>query len=197
MLGMAVFKSLVKENVKEYFEPIGRILFEAGIKQPNPLNPQHAWMLKGPMLQYVRWMAGMRLMRQQRPRFDDLPHGLKKYAKFACDFLSNQCFEISGAMRTHQLKLADRQCSMNFLSQRIQDAVVMLCTSLFVARSDDETTQLAGEVACNDLYRRLTGRLPDNRDFRQVTHLGAWIAEEGWQEIEGVEPDPIMMRYSR
>ena len=197
MLGMAFFKSLVKAHGKEYFEPIGRILFEAGVKQPNPLNPQHAWMLKGPMLQYVKWMAGMRLMRQQRPRFDDLPRGLKKYAKFACDFLSNQCFEISGAMRTHQLKLADRQCSMNFLSQRIQDAVVMLCTSLYVARSDNETTQLAGEVACNDLYRRLTGRLPDNRDFRQVTQLGAWIAEEGWREIEGVEPDPIMMRYSR
>ncbi len=99
-------------------------------------------------------------------------------------------------MRTHQRKLADRQCSMSFLVQRIQDALVMLCTSLYAARNADETTQLAGEIASDDLYRRLTGKLPDNRDFRQVTQLGAWIAEEGWQETDGVEPDPIMMRYS-
>ena len=44
MLGMAFFKSLVKAHGKEYFEPIGRILFAAGIKQPNPFNPQHTWM---------------------------------------------------------------------------------------------------------------------------------------------------------
>ncbi len=54
---------------------------------------------------------------------------------------------------------------MNFLLQRIQDAMGMLCISLYVARNADETTQLSGEVACDDLSRRLTGKLPDNVTF--------------------------------
>ena len=41
--------------------------------------------------------------------------------------------EIDGTMRKHQLALADRQCRMSDLSQRMQDAVVMLATSLYAA----------------------------------------------------------------
>jgi hypothetical protein len=43
MLGMAFFKSLVKQHGKQFFEPIGKALAAAGIKKPNPLNPAHAW----------------------------------------------------------------------------------------------------------------------------------------------------------
>ena len=46
MLGMAFFKSLIKEHGKTYFEPIGKALQAAGIQQPNPLNPAHAWALR-------------------------------------------------------------------------------------------------------------------------------------------------------
>lgn len=195
MLSMAFFKSLVKAHGKEYFEPIGRILFDAGIKQPNPLNPQHAWMLKGPMTAYAKWWAGMRMLGSGSPRFGDMPSSLRKYAAFSSDFLSSQCFDISGAMRTHQLKLADRQCSMIDLSSRIQDAVVLLCTSLYGARSGDEVTRLAAEVVCAELKRKLTGQRPTNRDWRRVTELGAAISDSGWKELEGVEADDLMMKY--
>ncbi|MCO6456901.1 MAG: acyl-CoA/acyl-ACP dehydrogenase, partial [Pirellulaceae bacterium] len=47
MLGMAFFKSLVKDHGMTYFEPIGRALQAAGIRRPNPLNPAHAWALRG------------------------------------------------------------------------------------------------------------------------------------------------------
>ncbi len=46
MLGLAFFKSLIKEHGKTYFEPIGRALQAAGIRKPNPLNPAHAWALR-------------------------------------------------------------------------------------------------------------------------------------------------------
>ena len=46
MLGMAFFKSLVKEHGKTFFEPIGKALQAAGIRKPNPLNPAHAWALR-------------------------------------------------------------------------------------------------------------------------------------------------------
>ncbi len=39
MLGMGFFKSLVKHHGKTYFEPIGKTLAAAGIREPNPLNP--------------------------------------------------------------------------------------------------------------------------------------------------------------
>ena len=106
-----------------------------------------------------------------------------------------QCFDISGAMRTHQLKLADRQCSMIDLSQRIQDAVVILSTSLYAARQSDELTQRAAEVVCGHLWRKLIGQRPTNRDWRKVTSLGADIADSGWMELDGVEADDIMMKY--
>ena len=46
MLGMAFFKSLVKQHGMKFYEPIGKALAAAGIKKPNPLNPAHAWALR-------------------------------------------------------------------------------------------------------------------------------------------------------
>lgn len=204
MLSMAFFKSLVKAHGKEYFEPIGRILFDAGIKSPNPLNPMHAWKLKGALAAYTKWWVGMRLvgsssigLRGSRGlgQSKAMPTDLRRYASRASEFLSQQCFEISGTMRTHQLKLADRQCSMTHLSKRIQDAVVILVTSLYGARTGDELTQLAAETVCAQLWRELSGRQPTDRDFSKTTKLGAAISEGAWQELAGIEPDELLMRY--
>lgn len=196
MLGMAFFKSLVKAHGKEYFEPIGRILYDHGIKKPNPFNPAHAWKLKGPMLAYAKWWTGMRLSSSHQDSYRQLPVELRKHATYASEFLTRQCFEISGAMRTHQLKLADRQCSMIDLSKRIQDAVVVLCTSLYAAKSHDPVTRLAAEVVCRELTRGLTGDRPSNQDFRKSTQLGAMLGEDGWCELDGIESEDIMMRYA-
>ena len=46
MLGMAFFKSLVKQHGQRFFEPIGKALAAAGIRKPNLLNPRHAWALR-------------------------------------------------------------------------------------------------------------------------------------------------------
>ncbi len=195
MLGMAFFKSLVKSHGKEFFEPIGRVLFDAGIKSPNLANPMHAWMLRRPLTAYAKWWVGMRMIGRAKPRLDGLPAGLLRYATFACDFLSDQGLEISAAMRTHQLKLADRQCSMIDLSQRLQDAVVMLVTSLYGAKQTDPLTRDACEVICGQLWRGLQGNRATNRDWRRVTDLGGAIADEGWGELYGIEANEIMMRY--
>ena len=49
MLGMGFFKSLIKEHGKTYFEPIGKTLAALGVRQPNPMNPAHAWALRKPL----------------------------------------------------------------------------------------------------------------------------------------------------
>ena len=103
--------------------------------------------------------------------------------------------EISGTMRKHQLKLADRQCRMAELSSRVQKLVVMLCTSLYAAQQNDEVVRAAADVLCQDLTRELTGERPSDRYFRAVTTLGEQIADGGFTSIAGLKPDEILMRY--
>ena len=194
MLSMAFFKSLVKQHGKEYFESIGRILHESDIRTPNLANPMHLWKLKQPMAAYARWYAGRRLLGVVRDRFDEMPVALRRSAEFARSFLSDSCFEISGMMRKHQLKLADRQCSMSQLSSRIQDAVTMLVVSLYGGRHDCEVTRSAAVVLCSRLKRRITGQLSTASEYRQAAQLGAIIADEGWAALHDVEPDEILMK---
>lgn len=195
MLGMAFFKSLVKQHGKEFFESIGQILFDAGIKQPNLMNPAHLWKLKGPMTAYASWFTGRKLAGVKRDSLADMPHDLKRHAEFARKTLSASCFDISGMMRTHQLKLADRQCSMTQASAKIQDAITILVVSLYGAKHNCEVTRTASEILCTHLQHRILGTLPTGRDFRRVTQLGAQIAEGGWATLRDAEEEEVLMKY--
>ena len=195
MLGMAFFKSMVKHHGKMFFEPIGRILHEKGIKQPNMANPAHLWALRGPGMAYTGWYAKRTLSGTSWSKFEGLNGDLEDHAKFAQRLLSKSGFRISGTMRKFQLKLADRQCRMSALSSSLQDAVVMLVTSLYASRSDDATTRAAADTVCRELRRRITGQAASDRDFRQITKLGATIAEEGWSELSDIIPGDILMPY--
>ena len=196
MLGMAFFKSLVKHHGTQYFEPIGKALAAAGIKRPNMLNPAHLLALKGPLAEYARWYAAECLRRHPSPSLPPMPSALRAHAEFAADFLQRSPLEISGTMRKFQLALADRQCRMAELSARVQDAIVILCTSLYAARQPDELVQDAADVLCQDLTRRLTGKRPTDRYFRTVTKLGERIAAGGFSPLAGVGSAEIMMPYT-
>ena len=195
MLGMAFFKSLVKHHGKEFFEPIGRTLHDRGITKPSPMNPSHAWALRGPLWNYSKWYVGRTITGSTWSPLPEMPSELKKHAAFARKVLSHSAFEVSGTMRKHQLKLADRQCRMSQLSSTQQHALVMLVTSLYAADSDDPTTRMAGEVICSELRRKITGGHDTDRDFRRVTELGVKIADEGWSELRDVTSGEILMPY--
>ena len=99
-------------------------------------------------------------------------------------------------MSKHQLGLADRQCRMSELSQRLQDAVTILCTALYAARQNDEVVRQAADVMCQDLTRKLTGERPADRYYRTVTKLGEAIVRRRLQVASpGVDAGEIMMRY--
>jgi hypothetical protein len=195
MLGMAFFKSLVKQHGTTYFEPMGQVLASLGVKQPNPLNPAHLWALKGPMSAYGSWLMGQYFVPKSRTPLPSMPDRLRRHAEFAAEELQNSPLEISAAMRKHQLKLADRQCRMSELSARVQKLIVILCTSLYGARQDDEVIQSAADVVCQDFTRELTGRRPSDRYFRAITGLGEMIVDGGFQSIAGLKPDEILMPY--
>jgi hypothetical protein len=95
------------------------------------------------------------------------------------------------------MKLADRQCAMAELSQRIQDLVVMLTTALYAGKQSDEIVRAAADVLCQDLKRRLTGARPTGQYFRTVTQLGEQIAEGGFKSLAGIEVGDILMPYEQ
>lgn len=195
MLGMAFFKSLVKQHGVQFFEPIGKALAAAGIKRPNMVNPAHAWKLRGPLWEYTKWYGKQWLSSRPRPRWPLMPSALKDHADFAADFLARSPLEISGTMRKHQLKLADRQCRISEISSRLQDAVTILCTALYASRQQDEIVQDAADVLCRDMRRKLTGQRVSDRDFRVITQLGEKLADGGFPGQAGLKPDEILMPY--
>jgi hypothetical protein len=196
MLGMAFFKSLIKEHGKTYFEPIGRALQAAGIRKPNLANPAHAWALRHAAAPYAKWWLSDRLTFRSRPALPAVPAPLAAHAEFAAAGLVHCRREITGVMTKHQLGLADRQCRVAELSQRVQDHVVILATSLWAAGQQNEIVHGAADILCRDLTGRLTGRRPTDRYFRTVTKLGETIAAGGFEAIAGVEPEEILMPYS-
>jgi alkylation response protein AidB-like acyl-CoA dehydrogenase len=197
MLGMGFFKSLVKHHGKTYFEPIGKALAAAGIRQPNPMNPAHAWALRSVVPPYLKWVAARRLQPLAAAKLPHMPKPLREHAEFACERLQRMALEISGTMSRFQLKLADRQCRMTELSQRCQDVITILTTSIYGARQDDPILQDAAEMLCENLRQKLLGRRPSNNYFRRVTALGAAIADGQFRSLSGVVPDAILMSYEQ
>ena len=197
MLGMAFFKSLIKEHGKAYFEPIGRALQAAGIRKPNPLNPAHAWALRQAVPPYLKWRLGQFFSGRTSPRLDHLPPDLREHALFAARSLRRSRLEIDGLMTKHQLSLADRQCSMAELSGRIQKMLIMLTTCLYAGREGHELVRRSADVLCRELTMQISGGRPDARYFRAAVRLGEQIAEEGFSAIDGVNVPEILRPYEQ
>ena len=195
MLGMAFFKSLVKDHGKRFFEPVGKALQQAGLKTLNPMNPMQVWKLRGALVPYAKWMAKESVIPKGSSPLPEMPAVLKRHAKFAVANLQRTGLEVSSVMRKHQLKLADRQCRMAELSQRAQNLVTILVTALH-ARNKPEVVVNAADVMCEELTLDYTGRRPSDKDLKNLTQLGAQIAEHGFDDLTAnVAENDILMPY--
>ncbi|QDU90833.1 Acyl-CoA dehydrogenase [Pirellulimonas nuda] len=197
MLSMALFKSLVKHHGKTYFEPVGKALAAAGIKRANPLNPLHAIKLAPVAMPYLKWLVGRRLMWSAAPELPSMPGALRGHAEYAAGGLQGMALKIDSAMQKFQLSLADRQCRMASLSQDCQDLITILATALYASRQHDEVIRGAADVLCQRLRQRIDGAKPSNQYFREVTTLGAAIADGAFPGLEEIPTDEILMRYDR
>jgi alkylation response protein AidB-like acyl-CoA dehydrogenase len=195
MLGMAFFKSLVKEHGKAYFEPIGKALQRHQINNFNPLNPGHLWKLRGELTAYAKWSLGRKFIGRDHATVPGLDAKLADHLRFAQDMCQEHAVEISNAMSKHQLKLADRQCRMAELSQRVQDTIVMIVTLMWAHGQKKDIAIASADILCQDLRRKLTGERPADRYFRDVSELADMIISGGWEEISGVPVQEIMMKY--
>ncbi len=175
VLGLAFFKSLVKEHGKQFFEPVGQALKANNLKTFNPANPIHAWKLRKVLGPYASWMIGRKLSPGGQAAIPAMDSRLRSHVEFALERFKAAPLEISSILRKHQLKLADRQCRMSDASQRIQDAVTILVTAL-AAKDKSETHVAAADFVCHDLRRKLTGDcaqrplLPRSRETRRFGH---------------------------
>lgn len=195
VLGLAFFKSLVKEHGKQFFEPIGRRLQETGIKSPNMKNPAHLWALRKEFGAYARWLAGEKMGRKEKVTVSGIDARLADHVAFAQTQFGQFAAEISGTMSKHQLKLPDRQCRMAELSGRVQDAVVLLVTALHAHTRKDEITTDAADIVCQDLRRKLTGERPSDAYFRDVSRLADKVIGGGFEALTGSPIAEILMRY--
>jgi alkylation response protein AidB-like acyl-CoA dehydrogenase len=195
VLGMAFFKSLVKEHGKRFFEPIGKAAQEHGLKAPNPLNPAHAWKLRKALAPYIRWRLGQVLVRRDRQTVANMDPRLADHLGFALEMFGRMRAEVAKAMEKYQLKLADRQCRMAELSQRVQDTVVILVTALWGHRQKDEAAVAAADFLCQDLRHRLTGKRPSDRYFKDASRLADTILAGGFEALAGVPRAEILMKY--
>jgi alkylation response protein AidB-like acyl-CoA dehydrogenase len=195
ILGLAFFKSLVKDHGKKFFEPIGKALQAHHMKTFNPMNPLHAWRLRKEMSAYAKWTLGQKMGRHKHQAIPSMPQRLANHVAYAQDRFDKFAGEISGVMVKHQLKLADRQCRMAELSQRVQDTVTILVTALWGARQKNEATVAAADILCQDLRRKLNGERPSDRYFKEVSELADAIIGGGFEALAGVPRLEIMMKY--
>ena len=129
------------------------------------------------------------------PHSPALPRALRGHVQFAADSLQRSRREINRLMSIHKQRLADRQCSVSELSDRIQAMVIMLVCCLYAAKQDDEVVHSAADVLCQDLKRRITGRRPSAAYFQTATKLGERIAAGAFEAITGMDEHEILMPY--
>ena len=181
ILGLAFFKSLIKEHGKQFFEPIGKALQANGIKNFSPLNPLHLLKLRqrDGRLRQVEVRSEVDVPRSSKvPNMDGR---LAAHVDFAQAQFGKLPEEISGTMVKHQLKLADRQCRMAELSQRIQDVVTILVTALWAHGKKTEAAIASADMLCQDLRRKLTGERPSDCYFKDATQLADLILSGGFE----------------
>jgi alkylation response protein AidB-like acyl-CoA dehydrogenase len=194
ILGLAFFKSLVKEHGKAFFEPIGKALQAAGIRNFKPMNPAHAWKLRHELGAYAPWWLRQHLSGRDRQRATGLDPRLGRHVDFALAQFKRSRLELSAALRKYQLRLADRQCRMAELSQRVQDVVTVLVTALW-GRGKDEAAVAAADFLCQDLRRKLTGARPTDAYLKDASRLADLVIGGGFETLAGVPRDEILMKY--
>lgn len=195
MLGLAFFKSLIKEHGKAFFEPIGKALQKNQMRTLNPANPAHAWALRKELMAYTKWWTGQRFATRGWEQAPTVNGKFADHLSFVLDVFRNAPLELSGICRKHQLKLADRQCRMSEQSQRLQDAVVLVVTALWGHRQKSEVGKASADILCQDLRRKLTGTRPTDSYYRDTGKLADMILAGGFEDLAGIHRDEILMKY--
>ncbi len=197
MLGMAFFKSLAKQHGVQYFEPIGKAIPRAGLKKFNPMNPLHGFALRNELVPYAFWWVGKQLEGVDSHEISGMNAALKAHVDFALEFLSDTPLELSQAMVKHQLKLADRQCRIAEMSQRAQDAIIILVTALWAHNEKNAVLEASADILCQDLRRKLTGERPSDSYYKAASKLADQIIDGKFPGLSEMAVQDILFKYDK
>ncbi|MCA9041531.1 MAG: acyl-CoA dehydrogenase family protein, partial [Planctomycetaceae bacterium] len=102
-----------------------------------------------------------------------LPNHFEQLALFAIRELQASRSELAQMVKQYGKELADRQCLLVDLSNRIQKLIVMITTLLWGAKQTDESVRQAAIILGLELKRALTGERITPAELQMMTHLGA------------------------
>jgi hypothetical protein len=122
---------------------------------------------------------------------------LKGHIDFAIEVLEQSPIELSDAMTKHQLKLADRQCRIAEMSQRIQDAITMLVTCFWAHQQENLVVEMSADILCQDLRRKLSGERPSDSYFKACSKLADMIIDGGFPGLNEIDRADIIFPYNR
>ncbi len=191
MLGMAFFKSLAKEHGMQFMLPLGDAM--KSLKKGKWAGG--LWNLMKHGTSYALWNLGKMLRFRTKQRVPGMDRKLQAHVNWALKMFAKLPLELTGAMRKHQLKLADRQCRISYLSQRVQDTVTMLVTAMYAHSVGDEVTIAAADILCQDLRRKLTGEQPSDAYFKACGKLADMISEGKMKQIADVSGTTVLQQY--
>jgi alkylation response protein AidB-like acyl-CoA dehydrogenase len=197
VLGMAFFKSLAKSHGSHFFEPIAKSIAKHKMKSFQPVNPLHAFTLRNELVPYAVWWMGKQLEGVDQHEVPNMSPALKNHIDFATEFLSESPLELSQNMVKHQLKLADRQCRIADMSQRVQDGIIMLVTAMYAHAQNDPIIEASADILCQDLRRKLTGERPSDTYFKACSKLADQVLDGKFPGLSELETADILFKYEK
>jgi hypothetical protein len=167
------------------------------LKKFNPMNPLHGFALRNELVPYAFWWMGKQLEGVDSHEIPGMSLELKAHVDFALEFLSDTPLELSQAMVKHQLKLADRQCRIAEMSQRAQDAIIILVTALWAHNEKNAVVEAAADILCQDLRCKLTGERPSDSYFKAASKLADQIIDGKFPGLSEVAVQDILFKYDK
>ena len=177
MLGMAFFKSLVKEHGKAFFEPIGKALQQHGIEDVQPAEP-------GPPLAAAQRAVGLRASGSSARRS---PAATGSRSPGMDPRLAG-ARRVRAASSFARLPRGDQRDDGQAPAQAGRPPVPHgravaaraghgrdAGDGLWAHRQKNEASTAAADILCQDLRRKLTGERPSDRYFRDVGKLADMI----------------------
>jgi hypothetical protein len=119
----------------------------------------------------------------------ELPESLATRAGQAWRELRLAATEIRQLRERFGPAMADQQTRTVEVADRVLKSVVLLCTSLWAARSDDEILHLAAQV----LAQELSAQRRDDDDHRAIDRLGEAIVDGHFAPLEGIDPASVLL----
>jgi alkylation response protein AidB-like acyl-CoA dehydrogenase len=197
VLGMAFFKSLAKAHGQQYFEPIGKALAKHNLRTLNPMNPGHVMALFPELMNYAMWRTGKFFESTDQHSITGMSERMQEHVNFCMEMLQDLPVELSSNMVKHQLKLADRQCRIAELSQRVQDSIIILVTALYAHAQGSDVMNAAADILCQDIRRKLTGERPSDGYFKACSKLADRIIAGEFPGLSDIEAGEIIFPYSK